>query len=1481
MKKTLLILLIIVSFFTLVACKDDEEPVDTFTVSFVTNGGIAVDPITVEDGSSITLPANPTKDGYTFAGWYLESALTTPFVVSTLIDGNLTLYAKWEAVVVPVTYQITFNVNGGSAVASQTINQGSPVSEPTDPTKTGYNFAGWYTDALLQNAFVFTTVPTSNLTLYAKWMVIDTTDPIFFGISPITVNIGDAFDPMEGISAIDDVDGTITSLIQVTGTYDINVAGVYTLTYTVSDAAGNEIEATRQLVVREAPTSELYITNGDFNEPLEGTWTHWAGEGGASTVAIVDGVLEYNITANGGQWWSSQFSQPNLTVPQGKGFKLIFEAKADAPRAIVTKLENSQYVGYFDVAHMLTTEWVTYEVEFFVTAATITNGKLIFGGGTTVAYLPDGNALTKVYLDNIRFVELEPTPDDEAPVITGATDKMIDQNEIFDPLAGITVSDNMDVDLTVDDIVITGTVDSATPGEYVLTYTLEDASGNEAVVTRTITVADGLAPSTFVVLNGDFETEQLTPYPQPAEAGWGWHGAGVFSIMIQDGVAKIDVTNLGTVAWGVQFYQQNRIIEQGRIYRITFDAKADIARPIMVALEQGTSRRFDQIVDITTEWASYEVIIDHILPGYTNGKFAFFMGLVGSNSVPTVIYLDNIEIERIAEVVDTQAPVLRGVEDYIIRKGFDFNPLNNVTIFDAVDKDLTLDDITVTSNLDINTVGEYLITYVIEDASGNSATYNRAIHVKEAVDMPMNYFTVVNGDFSTDQATPYAQPAVDGWGWHGAGTFTVSIAEGFMTQVITAVGTVPHGTQFYQQNRIIDTQAMYLLTYRAKVDLERSIRLSLEAGTTVNWFEIVDLTTEWATYQTVITVPGGGFTNGKFAFFAGLVESDSPATTFYLDDIELELVGYLVDEQAPVIIGLTDVELEAGLDFEPTAGVSVYDVVDKALTVDDLVVNTSGLDIYEPGTYTVTYQLTDRSGNMVEATRTVVVIPGEGLPSTFKVINGDFETEQLTPMAQPATTGWGWHGSGSFNTFIKDGVATIEIFDTWTQFYGTQFYLQNREVRQGHTYRITFMAKADDARPLRMSLEPGASGFNAFFNLTDEWATYTYEYTHTAATITNGKFAFFAGNMHGFSTSTTIYLDNIVVERIEALSADTEAPQIWNALDTVWTVGHAFDPLYGIQVYDHVDTTLLLENLVVTGTVDVNTIGDYQLTYSITDAQGNEANVVRTISVVAEVDMLDSRIVFVDPDFEAQAPITNLDANVGWTLKISGTGAFNPHTFVDGAIAIEVTNVGTVPHGIQFFQRNGFVAELGQTYLLSFKAKADVARDIRVNFEETSFWANLDYEIVSITTEWVTYNVYITNMVRSHADVKIAFFLGLIDAEHPENSALTTVYFDDVELTLVGYAKDEVAPMIGADAATVEQNAVWTPMTGVKYGDFAKKPDVVISSETPGLVTLVEGAYTINTAVVGSYVLTYTVTDFYGNVTVFNRDLVITEPQAE
>lgn len=67
------------------------------------------------------------------------------------------------------SYTITFETNGGSPIESRAVDEGIILTKPQDPTKAGYTFAGWYTDANLTKAYDFANVVVGDMTLYAKW----------------------------------------------------------------------------------------------------------------------------------------------------------------------------------------------------------------------------------------------------------------------------------------------------------------------------------------------------------------------------------------------------------------------------------------------------------------------------------------------------------------------------------------------------------------------------------------------------------------------------------------------------------------------------------------------------------------------------------------------------------------------------------------------------------------------------------------------------------------------------------------------------------------------------------------------------------------------------------------------------------------------------------------------------------------------------------------------------------------------------------------------------------------------------------------------------------------------------------------------------------------------------------------------------------------------------------------------------------------
>ena len=124
-----------------------------YTITFDTNGGSDIAPITQDYGAEITAPDNPTRKGYTFKGWDKEIPETMP-------AENMTVKAQWEI----NQYTITFDTNGGSEIAPITQDYGTEITAPDNPTRKGYTFKGWDKE-------IPETMPAENMTVKAQWKI--------------------------------------------------------------------------------------------------------------------------------------------------------------------------------------------------------------------------------------------------------------------------------------------------------------------------------------------------------------------------------------------------------------------------------------------------------------------------------------------------------------------------------------------------------------------------------------------------------------------------------------------------------------------------------------------------------------------------------------------------------------------------------------------------------------------------------------------------------------------------------------------------------------------------------------------------------------------------------------------------------------------------------------------------------------------------------------------------------------------------------------------------------------------------------------------------------------------------------------------------------------------------------------------------------------------------------------------------------------
>ncbi len=149
---------------------DSQEHVITFDPQ----GGILDDTTGKTDSTTGKLSSLPTatRDGYSFDGWFDTQSGGMKITTEKVFTKSTTVYAQWteNSNTTPTdSYTVSFQANGGTPILSQTITSGETATKPSNPTKEGFTFDGWYTDSDLTDLFDFNTAITKNLTLCAKW----------------------------------------------------------------------------------------------------------------------------------------------------------------------------------------------------------------------------------------------------------------------------------------------------------------------------------------------------------------------------------------------------------------------------------------------------------------------------------------------------------------------------------------------------------------------------------------------------------------------------------------------------------------------------------------------------------------------------------------------------------------------------------------------------------------------------------------------------------------------------------------------------------------------------------------------------------------------------------------------------------------------------------------------------------------------------------------------------------------------------------------------------------------------------------------------------------------------------------------------------------------------------------------------------------------------------------------------------------------
>lgn len=453
---------------------------------------------------------------------------------------------------------------------------------------------------------------------------------------------------------------TTTATVSSSHMLDTTKAGNVAIRYQVT--VGSLVAQKWRYINVESPERpDGLVVNGDFS--LGSTfWDDpsvvFQGDGGTIQLSVEDGALKAEVVA-GANPWTPRFGQMGVPFEKDKAYLVTFDAKSTVEKTIQINfgelLAGPPYFTAFGVTtRKITTDWETYEIEFFMTADN-PRGGILFELGTVGGTTVDAT----LWFDNIDIVETTPSEDTTAPVFSGLTaNRSVMVGSTFDPMAGVMATDDRDGDVTADiEVVIKDgqgnvvtAVDTAATGTYELTYTVADSAGNEAEFVVTVEVVSLLFSGTNLVANPSFDT--ALDIDNPEWFVWSEGFTVTHGIDTTEGVYNVDISGSGPNPHSVQLVQENEFeLVEGKTYRLMFNAKASVARKINVTAGIGldadpwyiTYMRQDG-VQLSTDFADYEVLFTvknatHLV------KIVFEMGQMDGFAVGEVTFA-NVAIQE-------------------------------------------------------------------------------------------------------------------------------------------------------------------------------------------------------------------------------------------------------------------------------------------------------------------------------------------------------------------------------------------------------------------------------------------------------------------------------------------------------------------------------------------------------------------------------------------------------------------------------------------------------------------------------------------------------------------------------------------------------------------------------------------------------------------------------------------------------------------
>ena len=480
-----------------------------------------------------------------------------------------------------------------------------------------------------------------------------------------------------------------------------------------------------------------------------------------SGVNIVGG----NYVFNDGVTYDS-----NLQYGLGTGTFVLTGIPTNHPFAILNDgVSTISYTGDANTQSTDVVNGVTYEFYYGDVTITVTGDF-----GTLSVYCPYHGYMggENIFVYDSQYAVVDTTP----PTITilGDNPLTVEVGAAFsDP--GVTVYDQ-DGSSTY---TTTGTVDTNVLGAYTLTYTAVDNSGNQATATRTVNVVDTTAPVITLVGDSQVNLEVGSTYTDAGATASDNYDGDISSQIVV--VNNVDVNTLGsyTVTYSVSDSSSNAASIVTRTVNVVDQTAPTITilgdNPVTIEAgstytDAGATATDNYNNDVTSSITASSTVDSNTIGSYT---VTYTVSDASGNQATAV---------RTVIVEDSTPPTIAliGSNPVTVEAGSTYTDAG-ATATDAYDGDLT-SSITTTSDVDVNTVGTYTVTYAVSDSSANSATASRTVNV---VDTTAPVITIIGANpVDVDLGATYSD----------AGATATDVHDGDLTSSITVSSNVDTNT---------------------------------------------------------------------------------------------------------------------------------------------------------------------------------------------------------------------------------------------------------------------------------------------------------------------------------------------------------------------------------------------------------------------------------------------------------------------------------------------------------------------------------------------------------------------------------------------------------------------------------------------------------------------------------------------------------------